>query len=199
MADIDVPNDFISGSITEFRNSIVNRGGVQFANRYIVDFVTPFGSFTTYPSEINIPQRALTTYNTGLPESLWGTKRKIPLQNEFDEITMSFVLFEDFSEKNFFDSWMDKIINRKSYNQSSFGITENANPYFSYIGKVYISTYRSYGQATNLNNSTITSKTLLDEAYPLNLLPIQLSSENTGYTTFVITIAYRHSYNLLIG
>lgn len=196
MADIDVPNDFISGSITEFRNNVVNRGGVQFANRYVVDFVTPFGSFTTYPSEVNLPQRALATYNTGLPVSLWGSKRKIPLQHEFDEITMSFVLFEDFAEKNFFDSWMDNIVTRQNYNTR---LTENANIYFDYVGKVYISTFTSSGQATSLKNSSVTSKTLLDEAYPLNLLPIQLSSENTGYTNFVITIAYRNSYNLLTG
>ena len=47
MADIEIPNDFIAGSINQFRNSVVNRGGVQFSNRYVVDFITPFGSFTT--------------------------------------------------------------------------------------------------------------------------------------------------------
>lgn len=196
MADVEIPNDFIAGSINQFRNSVVSRGGVQFANRYVVDFVTPFGSYTTYPSEVNVPQRALVTYNTGLPVSLWGTKRKVPLQHEFDEITMSFVLFQDFAEKNFFDGWMDQIVTRGT---ASRPITENASPYFTYVGKVYITTFSSFGQAIDLNNASITSKTLLDEAYPLNLLPISLSSENTGYTTFVLTLAFRHSYNLLNG
>ena len=189
-----LPDDFISGSISEFRNSVVNRGGVQFANRYIVDFVTPFGSYTTYPSEINIPQRALMTYETGMPTSLWGTKRKIPLQHEFDEITMSFVLYEDFAEKNFFDAWMDNIVRRGNYSE---WVIENANTYFDYVGKVYITTFSGSAQATEYQN--ITSKTLLDEAYPLNLLPIQMSSDNTGYTPFVMTLAYRNSYNLLNG
>lgn len=190
--DIPVPNDFISGSISEFRNNVVSRGGVQFANRYIVDFITPFGSFTTYPSEVNVPQRALVTYETGQPRSLWGTKRKIPIQHEFDEITMSFVLYQDFAEKNFFDSWMDKIVNRGTYDNQEI---ESANVYLDYIGKVYISTFSSNSQLNN--QMTLTSKTLLDEAYPLNLLPISLASENTGYTTFVMTIAYRNSFNLM--
>ena len=192
---IETPEDFVAGSITQFRNSVVDRGGVQFANRYVVDFITPYGTFSTYPSEINIPQRALATYSTGQPESLWGTKRKIPIQHEFDEITMAFVLYQDFTEKNFFDSWMDNIINRGSYNDN---LTENANVYFDYVGKVYITTFASGSQATNLDDG-ITSRTLLDEAYPLNLLPIQMSSENTGYTTFVLTLAFRNSFNLLNG
>lgn len=188
--DPEVPSDFNPRSISNFRNQIINRGGVQIANRYVVDFVTPFGTFTTYPSELNIPPRALRTYDAGQPSSLWGTVRKVPIQHEYDVITMSFVLYEDWAEKNFIDSWMDKIVNKQKSDDQYF---EYSNTYFDYIGKIYINTLKSSSQT---DNPVFTSKTLLDEAYPLSMLPISIAADNTGYTTFVCSFAFRHYYNL---
>jgi hypothetical protein len=182
------------------RASIVRRGGPQLANRYIVEFVTPNDlnssgeSFVTYPSEVNLPQRALATYTAGQPESLWGTKRKVPVMHEYDEVTMSFVIYEDFAERSFFEKWMDYIINKGNFN--SF-YQEAARPYSSYVGKIYIGTYAKDADLMDGGQSgKFTSTTVLDEAYPLSLLPISLSAENTGYTTYVVNFAYRKYYNL---
>lgn len=183
----DVPLDFRPGTISNFRSSIMSKGGLQIASKYIVEFYTKFGNFVCYPAEVTMPQRALATFDVGQPESLWGTKRKIPVQHEFDEITMSFVVYQDWAERKFLEGWMDNIINKHEYNEEHY---EYSNIYFDYVGKIYISTLSHQDQ------NKITSTFLLDEAYPLSLLPISLSSENTGYVTFVATFAYRKYYFL---
>jgi len=202
----ETPDDFISSSISEFRNKILNRGGIQLASRYMVEFYTPYGNFVTYPTELNIPQRALKTFDVGQPLSLWGTSRKIPVQQEYDECTMSFVVYEDWQEKTFFDQWMNNIINVAEYDEDGEPERyEYANIYFDWIGKVYINTFssayqpsgqQSGGRSRGRSNPQFTSKILLDEAYPLSLLPISMTAEATGYTTFVLNMAYRKSYML---
>jgi len=193
MADIEPPNSYNPTSITNLRQQIVSRGGVQYASRYVVDFVSPYGTFTTYPLELNMPQRALATFEVGQPTSLWGTKRSIPLQHEYDNITMSFIIYQDWAEKDFFDKWMNKIINSEKYSEERTDEYEYSYPYFSYTGKIYISTLSGNSQ---LDNPIFTSKILLDEAFPISLLPISLSAENSGYTTFVASFAFRKYYNL---
>jgi hypothetical protein len=198
-----VPDNFVPRSVSNLRASIVRRGGPQMASRYIVEFVSPNDlnstgeSFITYPSEVNLPQRALATYTAGQPESLWGTKRKVPVMHEYDEVTMSFVIYEDFAERNFFEKWMDYIINKGSY--SSF-YQEAARPYSSYVGKIYIGTLaKDADQTDSTQTGKFTSTTVLDEAYPLSLLPISLSADNTGYSTYVVNFAYRKYYNLRVA
>ena len=188
-----IPEDFLPNSISSMRSNIINRGGVQHGSRYIVEFITPFGSFVTYPSEVNIPQRALSTYSAGTPTSLNGTVRKVPIQNEYDEITMSFVIYQDWAEKNFFDKWMDFIVNKGNYPDQ---YQEVVRLYSQMVGKIYISTITAQSQ---VDDPTFTSRTLLDEAYPLSILPVSLSADNTGYTTLVMTFAFRKTYNLGVG
>lgn len=193
----DTPNDFLPRSISNLRQEIIRRGGVQHASRYMVEFVSPDDSFVTYPTEINLPQRSFGTYDAGQPLSLWGTKRKVPVISEYDEVTMSFVLYQDFAERTYFEKWMDYIINKVDPNDD---IPEFARPYFNCVGKIYISTLATGNDRTNSNlQAKITSKTLLDEAYPLALLPISMSADNTGYTTYVINFAYRKYYNLEVS
>jgi hypothetical protein len=193
----DIPQNFIPKTVSSLRSSIVSRGGVQHASRYLVEIVTPEDSFVTYPIEINLPQRALATYTAGQPQALWGTTRKVPLMHEFDEVTMSFVIYQDWAERNFFEKWMDFIINKGNYEDQYY---EYARPYFSYVGKIYISTLKNI---SNLHRPTkpigFSSMTLLDEAYPLSLMPISLSADNTGYATYVVNFAYRKYYNLEVS
>ena len=192
------PESFIPKSVSNLRSSIVNRTGIQYSSRYMVEFITPRNeSFLTYPSEINLPQRALSTYSAGQPQALWGTNRKVPVMHEFDEVTMSFVIYQDWAERNFFEKWMDYIINKGDYDEQYY---EYARPYFSYVGQIYISTFK---QVSNLNRPEkpigFSSLTLLDEAYPLTLLPVSMSAESTGYTTYVVNFAYRKHYNLKVN
>ena len=191
------PNDFIPKTISSLRSSVVARGGPQKSSRYMVEFVTPNGSYLTYPTEINLPQRALATYNTGSPQSIWGTKRKVPLMHEYDEVTMSFAIYQDWAERHFFESWMDFIINKDGYEDE---YAEYSRPYFSYVGKIYISTFKN---RSNLNEPRLpigfSSMTLLDEAYPLSLLPISFSAESTGYPTYVVNFAYRKYYDMEVS
>lgn len=189
-----IPEDFTSGSITNFRNNVLDRGGVQISSRYMVEFYTPYGNFVTYPNEVNIPQRAFVTFDAGQPLSMWGSKRHIPIQNEYDELTMSFVVYQDWAEKKFFESWMDNIVNTGKPGQQYY---EYSNLYYKYIGKIYISTFGANTQPAS-GGKNFTSKVLVDEAYPLSLLPISMAADGTGYTTFVLNIAYRKYYNLKV-
>jgi len=192
-----VPSDFIPKTVSSLRSSVVSRGGIQRGSRYIVEFVTPRDSFITYPMEVNLPQRALSTYTAGQPQSMWGTNRKVPVMHEYDECTMSFVIYQDWAERTFFEKWMDYIINKGDQDEV---YQEFSRPYFNYVGKIYISTLKT---VSNLNRPDkpigFSSKTLLDEAYPLTLLPVSMSADNSGYSTYVINFAYRKYYNLKVS
>jgi len=223
---MSVENYATSTSITDFRQAVIKRGGVQQPNRYRVWLQNNQNStLVCYPESITLPQRS---FNTA-PYSPWGPIMQIPIRREYGECSMSFIIYEDFAEKKFLESWMDSImppnptekpspvgVNRieraagtstggaaildfaEGQSPSNIGqVSANAygdvsRGYNSSVGKITIATFWTASQVTsNGGNSAYTSIHTLKEAYPLTITPISLSSEATGYTTFVVIFAFK--------
>lgn len=199
-----------SKSIGEFRQAVISRGGVQQPNRYRVLMVDNANTtIVCYPESVTLPQR---TFNT-VPYTPWGPVMQIPTRREYGECAMSFIIFEDWGERRFLERWMDSIIPPHSSAQPSaagvniaqrlFGpkpgglfssrevdsqkYSDYSNSYNNSYGTIFIATQPAKEQNTDSYTSTIR----LNEAYPLTITPTSLSSEATGYSTFVAIFAFK--------
>lgn len=201
-----------AGKVSDFRQSVNSRGGIQQPNRYKVIMVdNRRSSILCYPESITLPQRSFNT----VPFSPWGPIVQIPTRREYGECAMSFIIYQDWAERKFLERWMDTIIPpTASSTPSEVGV--NIGQRLIGPGDLFgglISTreveaedYSDYSNAYNNSYGTILIRTLgsntqsfgnytasirLNEAYPLTMTPTSLSSEATGYSTFVAIFAFK--------
>lgn len=195
--------DAAAKTISEFRSAVAARK-IQQPNRYKVLIQdNASNQLTCYPESVTLPQRS---FNTA-PYTPWGPILQLPVRREYGECAMSFIIYEDWQERKFLESWMDRIIPVPS-SQSSSQIVGSGNTITS-------NTYSDYSNAFNNSTGTVvittnpikiggnksverpadkgdeTSNIILNEAFPLTITPTQLSSEATGYTTFVAIFAFK--------
>lgn len=91
----------------QMRESILLAGGIQSPARYEASFSAPgLPAFTCYPENITLPPRSFQT----TPFTNWGPDYNIPTKREYGECAMSFILYQDWFERRYFESWMNKVI-----------------------------------------------------------------------------------------
>jgi hypothetical protein len=199
-----------SKSIAEFRKSVISRGGVQQPNRYRVIMVDNSNtSIVCYPESVTLPQRSFNT----VPYTPWGPVMQIPIRREYGECAMSFIIYQDWAERRFLENWMNGIVIPHAsaapseagvnYFQRLFGpgaggllstreasgenYADYSNAYNNSYGTILIGTQPAEEQS--LGKYTATLK--LNEAYPLTITPTSLSSESSGYATYVVIFAFK--------
>lgn len=197
-------------SVTQFRESVLSRGGVQQPNRYRVIMVDNTNrSIVCYPESVTLPQRSFNT----VPYTPWGPVMQIPVRREYGECAMSFIIYEDWAERRFMENWMNAIIpptassspsevgvgyGERLYGPALSGLdnrreavseqySDYTNSYNKSYGTILIGTQPSKTQS----QGDYTSVMRLNEAYPLTITPTSLSSEATGYATYVAIFAFK--------
>lgn len=206
--------DAAAKTITEFRQAVASRK-IQQPNKYKV-FIQDGSqnSLVCYPESVTLPQRS---FNTA-PYTPWGPMLQLPVRREYGECAMSFIIYQDWAERRYFERWMDTIIPRQasasadpvgvSYTERILG--PSLGSIFTGTGSRRISTsqYTDYSTAFNSitgniqifpltidsnksDGGTMSCSINLIDAFPLTITPTQLSSESTGYTTFVVIFAFR--------
>ena len=142
-----------------------------------------------------------------------GPFNRIPTQQTYTDVTVSFLLSEDLREKDYFEAWQESIMNTGAYegNQASAanekarteaeenlidgvtgaGYSESyvASPfnykYFDeYVGRVEIRTYGAAGDLRSIHT--------LNEAYPISIAPVSLSWGEEGVARLQVTFAYKN-------
>ena len=133
-----------------------------------------------------------------------GPFNRIPTQQTYTDVTVSFLLSEDLREKDYFEAWQESIMNTgayenisqqqlmlaeqeaeftgfsESYVQSPFGYK-----YFDeYVGRVEIRTYGAAGDLRSIHT--------LNEAYPISIAPVSLSWGEEGVARLQVTFAYKN-------
>jgi len=93
---------------------VLQRGGPQIASRYRVDFSVGGASLTTYPFSVIIPGRAMVFYE----HDIWGPSRKIPLKRTYTQCQISFVVYQDWTERRFIEEWMNYLVKNDKYGSS---------------------------------------------------------------------------------
>lgn len=205
-----------SKSITQFREAVISRGGVQQPNRYRVIMVDNQNrTIVCYPESVTLPQRSFNT----VPYTPWGPVMQIPVRREYGECAMSFIIFQDWAERRFMETWMNTIIPpTASAEPSEVGVNYGQRLLGPALGGIasgiggvsdrqastekysdYTNSYnRSYGTiligtqpVETQSQGDYTSVIRLNEAYPLTITPTSLSSEATGYATYVAIFAFK--------
>ena len=99
--------DKISKTIQEFRENVTSRGGPQISSMYQVILSHPGQEpIVCYPLSIVIPGRQFMFYE----HDLWGTVRKIPFKRGYTQCHMSFIVYQDWAERTYIETWMNSII-----------------------------------------------------------------------------------------
>lgn len=100
----------ISKTIQEFRTSVIERGGPQIASRYeVILSHLDQEPLTCYPMSVIVPGRSFVYYD----HDLWGTIRKVPYKRGYTQCHMSFIVYQDWAERNYIERWMNTIIRNK--------------------------------------------------------------------------------------
>ena len=97
----------ISNTINQFRSDVLSRGGPQISGLYEV--IMSHGVSTPiqcYPLSVVLPGRLFVLYD----HDLWGPSRKVPYKRAYTQCNMTFVIYQDWAEKTFIESWMNSIV-----------------------------------------------------------------------------------------
>jgi hypothetical protein len=101
----------VSNTITQFREDVKSRGGPQIAGMYEVTlFQNTKTPITCYPLSVVLPGRMFLTYD----HDIWGTVRKVPYKRAYTQCNMTFVVYQDWAERTYIESWMNTIIRHDS-------------------------------------------------------------------------------------
>lgn len=97
----------VSNTITQFREDVIARGGPQISGMYEVILSQASNSpITCYPLSVVLPGRLFITYD----HDIWGTIRKVPYKRGYTQCSMTFVVYQDWVERTYIESWMNSII-----------------------------------------------------------------------------------------
>jgi hypothetical protein len=155
-----------------FRAKMAN---LQPPNKYMVQFFkTGLGLISVYPDSITLP----TIEVQPMEYSVWGNPVLIPVTTLTGEMTVSFILLDDWEIRTYFENWL-KMIQEPSFPGA---VTRAPSAYENAYGS---------GTVTFYNNAK--PKTYnIPECYPLNLTPIEFSASSSGYTIFTVVFYTRN-------
>lgn len=98
----------IHNTIKDFRQGVVTQGGFQFTSLYrlSIDCIGARAISTIYPTALVLPGRSFSFFE----HDIWGPVRRVPYKRVYTQFNATFIIFQDWKEKNEFEAWMDAII-----------------------------------------------------------------------------------------
>lgn len=181
----------IPRSIEEFRSYVLNKKFTQNPSYYEMTFFDKSGGsqpFVCYPDNILFPGRNF--INT--PFAYFGPEFPIPLKREYNELSVNFIVYQDWKERNYFERWMNQIL---PYDRNNNGIVLGKTPsdilpdnFKDKLKKIVINFFsRQDGVSKEINY-----KGIFYEAYPILITPTSFEANNSGYTLFTVNFAYKY-------
>lgn len=181
----------VSNTVQEFRSSVIGRKGPQIAGMYEVLMTTGYGeTIYCYPQEVSTPGRTFKFYDN----DIWGPVRKVPIKRIYSNCTMKFIIYQDWKERQFLETWMNNMIKNNDGSIAS-NKTAGYNDYLSYqnSGQViinFLNSNNSYVPESQSGGRKINACVLLKEAYPASLSQITTGADGSSYPSFTVTIEY---------
>lgn len=186
-------------SIDSFKATVSKRGGIAKANRFLTVFTPPTQSLLNLDPEVVIGRKANKTFNakslisdprdiaflcesTQIPGRSLNTldlsaeKETLKIPNGFidDDVTMTFILTNDYYMKDMFENWMSSIVDTERY---QLGYKQN---YQTDVVIQQLNTFDRNVYGIRLKN-----------AYPINIAAIELNNESENTLQKVtVTFAY---------
>jgi hypothetical protein len=148
-------------NIREFQAAIAKKGGMARTNRFRIRIPNGGNDISLLCESIKFPSKTISSFDF----SSWRNPIKIPNGFSNEDVTAVFHLTNDYYIKNFFDKWIDSIVNTDTY------FVEYDSSY-----KTPIEIYQLDGK----NNVVYGVK--LNDAYPISIGSIDLDNTATDST-----------------
>lgn len=124
-------------------------------------------------NQAQLPGRAFAT----MEYTTHGPIRKVPYQNIYDDVVLSFYVREDMGVKELFQEWQNFICDNNTDSEFSY--------FDDYVTDIIIEQYDSTGQSTYACR--------LIDAYPLMVAPVQMDwADKDSFMNLQVTFAYRY-------
>lgn len=152
--------------ITDFRSIILRDGAVAKSQKFRIE-ISPDNNFllgyTDFIRELPFLAAGSEHPGSGLVTSdirYYGPSFKIPVKQQFNDITISFIVRGSMDVKNFFDSW-------KRY------ISSGGRGNYDFRFRNEYATKIKIFQTSELEGVDDTYMMVLNDAYPINVMPLQ--------------------------
>lgn len=197
----------ISNTVKEFREGVLAKGGPQIASFYKMLLSVGDESLVCYPQSVVLPGRSFSFFE----HDIWGPVRRVPYKRLYTVCNVTFIIYQDWSERLFLENWMNKVVvtnpNRSIIaaddTQSTPGIV--TNPFGGFGGGYPNANFGSYDEWINYSSvGTVTIDFLnaqdrnvknlsidMYEAFPSTISQVSMGSDATGYPSFTVGFQFR--------
>ena len=158
--------DFFSPN--RLKAELASLGGVAYNDKYMVTIGQPAG-FMLNPianrrlsilcENVTLPTKSLATFE----KSIYGPVKAMPYRMTFTEASMSFIMTDSMEEKDYFDTWQNRIVDQKTGNLGFFD---------DYVVDISI---KKFGRNVTSSDDDPTYEIILIDAWPSIVSEIQLS------------------------
>lgn len=190
-------------SMTDFRAITTQDGDLAKSSRFLVMLVPP-PAVTSYQGKSSYPVDELTYLceSAEIPGRgfmsadvrYYGPNFKMPYQSTYEDINLTFLCRDKFTERLFFDNWME-VINPSSYYDFAYRD--------SYVSQIHIFTMSDLNidenqSGTGLDYGQQRYVITLEKAYPvlINSQPVTWADDNFHRLTVTFTYARWHRSGL---
>lgn len=190
MASYEIPNAPQLSNINDFRSALGRDRDLAKASRFAVQIgkISNLFNDLIYMCETaELPGRALVLNDY----RYYGPNFKMPHQSEYTEINFSFYVRDLMKEKELFDNWMAYINPKNSYN-FRFRNEYSTDVYIYQYSEVatFVENPGRGNEGSLQTKSIATYKTILRQAYPINVQPLPLSWAEDNIHRLQVTFAY---------
>ena len=81
-------------------------------------------SVTAYPQSVVLPGRSFSFFE----HDIWGPVRRVPYKRLYTTCNITFIIYQDWSEKMFIENWMNKIVVSNPYRSITPRDIEKSTP-----------------------------------------------------------------------
>lgn len=175
----------MAGTINDIRSSF-NKDVARSA-RFDVTIPVPYYLLTQYDNAKQLQMRCESaelpgrTFMTAERKMGSAPVQKIPYMGTYNDVSLTFIVSDDMSEKIFFDSWMEVINPTTNFNfkyQSDYAVDISINQY-------------------DVTNNVTYVSTLLN-AYPVTVNQLDVNWASSDYHKLTVVFAYTHWVNTTV-
>lgn len=196
----------ISNTVKEFREAVLQKGGPQIASFYKMLLTVGDSTLVCYPQSVVLPGRSFSFFE----HDIWGPVRRVPYKRLYTVCNVTFIIYQDWSERVFLENWMNKIVVSNPYKSITPRDTEGSTPptlslpnssgypdasFGNGVFDEWID-YSSAGTVTidflNAQDKTKTNLSIeMYEAFPSTISQVSMGSDATGYPSFTVGFQFR--------
>lgn len=167
--------------LNEFISKVKNTGLAK-TNRYRVTIATPLlmtgfmnsgRLITLFCESTSLPGLIIRTTE----QRIMGEMREFPYIKQYDNITLSFYIDNNFEVKGFFDNWLNSVSNTQN---------KITSYYKDYIAPTVLI------EVLPMDSEVSTYSITLHEAYPKGISPIQLSADSRDIAKIGVSLNYKY-------